>query len=271
MPEMTRKILFSCLLACLCLSCERIETPADIKAKFLAKTDLQTPNAVIQKQMDSLKVSLSDIYNYCLKSKDFAYKSKFITCIYGKVENYLQEDNPEYSKAVLYDLNKFSDVMRSFKTPEHKTFLDVGSGNGEKVYAALCWGFEKSYGLEYSQKLVQISQHALQEFIQQKKIDIVLADALKTSPDIYKDKDVIYLFAPIKDNRLMAQLAEKILQNMKNGAVLLEMSFDYSKELRKRTKLAFPDMPDIAIKKENDKFYYTSPQSTEKDWKELVK
>jgi hypothetical protein len=95
--------------------------------------------------MDSLKVSLSDIYNYCLKSKDFAYKSKFITCIYGKVENYLQEDNPEYSKAVLYDLNKFSDVMRSFKTPEHKTFLDVGSGNGEKVYAALCWGFENWY------------------------------------------------------------------------------------------------------------------------------
>jgi 16S rRNA G966 N2-methylase RsmD len=265
------RFLLPYLLACLVWGCERTETTSEIKAKFLAKTDLQTPNATVQKQMDSLKVSLSDIYNYCQKSTDFAYKSKFITCIYGKVENYLQEDNPEYSKAVLYDLNKFSEVMRNFKTPQHKTFLDVGSGNGEKVYAALCWGFEKTYGLEYSQKLVQISTHALQDFIQKQQTEIIHADALKASPEVYKNIDIIYLYSPIKEGKTMAQLTDKILQNMKNGAILLEMQFNYSKELRKRTKIKFPDITDIAIKKEGKKLYYASPQAKTVEWTLLEK
>ena len=130
------KLLLYSLLACLCLSCERTESPTEIKTKFLAKTTLQIPNEVLQKQMDSLKVSLLDVYNYCQKSQDVSYKSKFITCIYGKVDNYLQEEKPEYEQGILYDLNKFNEVLRNFKEDKHTSFLDVGSGNGEKIYAS---------------------------------------------------------------------------------------------------------------------------------------
>lgn len=271
LSQMYPKLLLYFLLVCLSLSCERTESPAEIKTKFLAKTSLQTPNEVLQKQMDSLKVSLLDIYHYCQKSQEVAYKSKFITCIYGKVDNYLQEEKPEYEQGILYDLNKFNNVLRNFKEAKHTSFLDVGSGNGEKVYAALCWGFTKSVGLEYSKKLVQISQHALQDFIQQKKIDIIHTDALKISAEIYQDIDIIYLFSPIKENKIMAQLTEKILKNMKEGAVLLEMRFAYHKELEKIMGLPFPSLADIAIKKENNQFYYTAAQNSAKNWTLLEK
>lgn len=265
------KISLCALLACLFWSCEKTETTTEIKTKFLAKIELKTPNEVLQRQMDSLKVSLMDIYKYCQSNSQMALKSKVITCIYGKVDNYLQEEKPEYEQGILYDLNKFNAVLLNFKEPQHKTFLDVGSGNGEKLYAALCWGFEKSVGLEYSKKLVQISQNALQEFMQNKKIDIIHADALKTSPEIYQNMDVIYLFSPIKDNKIMAQLTENILKNMKNGALLLEMRFAYHKELSKRLQLTLPATADIAIKKEGDKFYYTPAQDTAKNWTLLEK
>ncbi len=253
-------------LACLLLCCEKTESPAEIKTKFLSNISLKTPNQVLQKQMDSLKVSLLDIYNYCQKSQDSAYKNKVITCIYGKVDNYLQEEKPEYEQGILYDLNKFNAVLMNFKAPQHKTFLDVGSGNGEKLYASLCWGFTKSVGLEYSKKLVQISQNALQEFIQQKQIDIIHADALKIQPEIYQEIDVVYLFSPIKDNKIMAQLTEKILKNMKEGALLLEMRFGYHKELSKSMGLNFPKLTDIVLKKQQGKYYYASAQSLKINW-----
>ena len=55
------------------------------------------------------------------------------------------------------------------------------------------------------------------------------------------------------------------MKNMKNGALLLEMRFAYSKELKKRTGLDFPNLEQIAIKKEQDKFYYTA-HNAQKDW-----
>ncbi len=263
---MLSKIIFGSLLLCILTACEQGDSFAEIKTKFLAKTDINLSNATIQKQMDSLKVSLLDIYNYCQKQPNFEYKSKFIACIYGKVDNYLQEENTAYWKGVLYDLKRFNEVIYTFKEPQHKTFLDVGSGNGEKPYAALCLGFEKSYGLEYSKNLVEISRHALQDFIQKQKIDIIHGDALQVSPEIYEKTDVIYLFSPIKDNKRMAELTNKIMKNMKNGALLLEMRFVYAKELQKKTGLLFPDLTDIVVKKENDKFYYAEYADKRKTW-----
>jgi SAM-dependent methyltransferase len=243
------------------------ESPDRTKAYFLATADISLGNEVIQNQMDSLKVSLLDVYKFCQK-KDvtFEQKNKFINCVYDKVENYLQEENPAYWMGVLYDLKKFNEVVRIFKEPHHKTFLDVGSGNGEKPYSALCLGFEKSYGIEYSERLVKISRRSLQEFVQLNKIEIIHQDALKAAPEFYAQIDFIYLYSPIKDNKVMAELFHKILQQLKEGALLLELRFVYARELREISGLNFPELSDITLKKENNRLYYARYHDNHKEW-----
>lgn len=236
------------------------------KQNFLETIDIALSNEDLHARLVSAKISLKDIYAYCQKSQALQRKTKLISAAYLKVENYLEENNPEYWLAIMYDLQRFCEAIAVFKEAQHKTFIDIGSGNGEKPFGALCMGFEKSYGLEYSENLVKISQNVLKDFIQSKKIEIILGDALQTKNNFYQQIDFIYLYSPIKNHQIMAQLFDKILRNVKEGAILMEMRFVYRKELINISGYQFPEMMNLILKKEKGKLYYAKYGLGEKKW-----
>lgn len=195
------------------------------------------------------------IYNFCQISNDTRTKIRLVSAIFHDAENYIQEGNKDYWAAILLSLNLFGDYIDLLKKEEHKTFLDVGSANGEKLFAALCLGFDKVYGIEYSPELVKISQKLLQNYSD--KVEIKLHDALEVEGSYYQIPDFIYLYSPIRDNYKMARLYYKIMQNMKEGAILLEVRMVYINELRKLSHFDFPkDLDELILKKKGKEFYY---------------
>lgn len=240
---------------------------SEAKDDFLKSINTEQSLDVIKAQLDSANIGLSEVYEYCRKQFRADYrKSRLIAAVFYDAQNYLEEENPEYWLAIMYDLQRFSEQISLLKQPEHRSFLDVGSGNGEKPYAALCLGFEKSYGIEYSKPLVKISQNLLAPFIQTQQIEIIGEDALKVPDNFYQKIDFIYFYSPIKDHQLMAQLFYRTLQNLKEGGRLLEMRFVYQPQLCALSGLAFPELSSLVIKKEKGKYYYAQYSNSQIDW-----
>jgi hypothetical protein len=65
------------------------------------------------------------------------------------------------------------------------------------------------------------------------------------------------MYSPIKDDELAAKLFKRVIDNMKEGAILLEVRCVYIREVRKITGLNFPNLKSwIAVKKKDGKFFY---------------
>ncbi|SFF47836.1 class I SAM-dependent methyltransferase [Thermoflexibacter ruber] len=237
------------------------------KIQFLNQIQLYQHSKNLKYQLDSANISPEDIINFCRVSFDIERKTALIHAIRSEIPNNLQEINQEYWGGILYDLRRFMENISLLKQGNDKVFMDVGSGNGEKLYAALCLGFEKAIGIEYSPDLVKIAKESLQDFKQSGQIHAILADAFEVRPEIYAQADFIYLYSPIKDNELMAKLTYQIMQSMKNGAKLLEVRFVYRDELAKISNLDIPEMAGLfALKKENKQFYYAQYDQYQTKW-----
>jgi 16S rRNA G966 N2-methylase RsmD len=237
------------------------------KIQFLNQLQLYQQGKNLKNQLDSAEVSSQDIVNFCQVSFDIERKTALIHAIRSAIPNDLQEINQEYWGGILYDLQRFIENITLLKQADNKVFMDVGSGNGEKLYASLCLGFEKAIGIEYSPDLVKIAKESLQDFEQSGQIQTILGDALEIKPEIYAQADFIYLYSPIKDNELMAKLTYQIMQGMKNGARLLEVRFVYCNELAKISGLDIPQMAGLfALKKENKQFYYAEYDQYQTKW-----
>lgn len=251
-------------------SSEKIEI-SSFKLDFLQKIDLSQSPEEVWKKIDSAKINAYEIYLYCLKSQALMRKTRLIEAVAFGMENNLDEENPKYWLAIMYNLERFTELINTFKEPDYQTFIDIGSGNGEKPYAALCLGFQKAYGLEYSKKLVNLSQNFLKPFMQENKAEIIAGDALQVDGKIYQKIDFIYMYSPIKDNQKMAELCHKVMQNMHEGAILMEMRLVYGRELSQISGLAIPQQMDIVLKKQQGKFYYAQYHKGEKEWREVKK
>jgi 16S rRNA G966 N2-methylase RsmD len=254
------------------IACQKSSKKGEIdhlKLDFLQKIDLSQSPETVWKKLDSAKINAYEIYQYCLESQALMRKTRLIESIAYGMENNLEEENPEYWLAIMYNLERFTELINTFKEPTHQTFIDIGSGNGEKPYAALCLGFTKAYGLEYSQKLVKISQDFLKPFIQKNKADIIAGDALRVDGKVYQKIDFIYMYSPIKNHQKMAELCHKVMQNMPEGAILMEMRLVYGRELRRVTGLEIPEQMDMVLKKQQGKFYVAQYRNSEKEWKEV--
>jgi SAM-dependent methyltransferase len=237
------------------------------KIQFLNQIQLYQDSKNLKYQLDSANISAKDIVNFCQVSFDIERKTTLIHAVRSEIPNNLQEINQAYWGGILYDLSRFIENVNLLKQSQDKVFIDVGSGNGEKLYAALCLGFEKAIGIEYSPDLVQIAHESLQEFEQSGQVQTILSDAFEISPEIYAQADFIYLYSPIKDNELMAKLTYQIMQSMKNGAKLLEVRFVYQNELAKISNLYIPPMAGLfALKKENKQFYYAEYDQYQTKW-----
>jgi 16S rRNA G966 N2-methylase RsmD len=242
------------------------------KADFLANLDMLVDLEVLHQKLDSAKITLDDVFAYCQQSQAQTRKVLLIKALYFGVENYLQEENPNYWLAIMYNLDRFAESILTFKEKKHRSFIDIGSGNGEKPYAALCLGFEKAYALEYSDSLVKISRQSLSSFVQRKQMEIIHADALQISPQLYQSIDFIYMYSPIKDHQLQAKLYAQVMENMHEGAILLEMRMVYRRELQALSGYQIPELMDLTIQKSKGKFYYARHfMGGKKEWYELKK
>lgn len=149
--------------------------------------------------------------------------------------------------------------------------MDVGSGNGEKPFAALCLGSEKSYGVEYSGRLVEISKQFLGTLAEKKKVQIIGQDALEVDDSVYQQVDFIYMYSPIKDHELMASLFYKIMQTMQEGDILVEVRMVYRPQLSEISGWEIPELSSLILKKEQGKFYYARYGLHEVRWTALLR
>ncbi len=113
------------------------------------------------------------------------------------------------------------------------TFLDVGSGIGEKPFVAYaCGRFNRCDGLEYDARTLAVADFLLNQLQTEIRYPIrfELGDALQF--DRYADYDVIYMYRPMKEIRMMRELFLKIGTDMKIGATCFDV-FDRNLAFRR--------------------------------------
>lgn len=244
----------------------------DLVYQFLKKAELYRYPERLATRLDSANLTHRQIYDFCQKTSDSQQKMLLATAICQKIDNYTNENKVEYWSSIMFDLERFGEYLEVVRTPEQRSFMDVGSANGEKLYAALCLGFEKVYGIEYSPELVEISHDFLETYKHEGKTELRLGDALMVEDEYYAKADLIYMYSPIKDHIPMAKLYHKILQNMRNGAILIEVRMVYSKELREISQLDFPDLMGLfAVRRQGNDYEYLTYDSYRKNWHKLEK
>ncbi|OJJ23350.1 hypothetical protein BKI52_03035 [marine bacterium AO1-C] len=234
---------------------------------FLQKAHLPENDSLLQHRLDSLHINAWEVCLYCQKEQDNTRKIRLISAICQKADNYINSLDTSYWGGILYRMKPFVEVVQRLKEPYHRNFMDIGSGNGEKLYAALCLGFTHSEGLEYDTTLVNMSQKHWQSIIQRQKMSIKLGNALTVTPQYYHQFDFIYLYSPIRNHTQMAQLFFTLMQQLKEGGILLEVRMVYAPELRKVSGYNIPEiMGTFALKKQNGKLYYVQYNESHKDW-----
>ncbi|TAF67008.1 MAG: class I SAM-dependent methyltransferase [Cytophagales bacterium] len=231
------------------------ESTPDDKREFFRQADIFANDTKLKEKIKKLQITDREVSEYARKINDVMMRAKLIAAVYSDYDFNDKPAKEEFWAAIRYNLVNFVQVVATVREDTHKTFMDIGSGNGEKLFAAYCLGFDKAYGLEYSKESFEASQKNLANF--KDVIEIVQADALKIDKSFFQKADFLYLYSPIKDNELMATLFKRAMDNMKEGAVLLEVRMVYVNELRKVSKLKFPLIKSwVAVKKKEGKFYY---------------
>lgn len=213
-----------------------------------------------------------DVFKLCNQYElDFNVITRMVRGVYFQPNANYEKKYPETEWYLSrLPLAEFAQVLYYHKESYHKSFLDVGSGNGDKVYTALCMGFEKGYGVEYEKKLNDVALEALQPMIEKKLADIKLGDATKLSDDYFAKMDFIYMYCPLILNQPeQAKLMLRILKNMRDNSFVYEAGFVYAQDLK---KLGIQmDVDDgyrgyLSVKKEKGKYYY---KIFIKEWKEM--
>lgn len=239
---------------------------------FLQQANFPEEDSLLQKQLDSLQIDAWQVYQHCQQETDISRKTRLMSAVCQKAENYINSQDTSYWGGILYRMQPFTEVVQRLKEPHHQSFIDIGSGNGEKLYAALCMGFAQTEGLEYDSTLVKISQVHWKPIIQRNKMRIRLGNALTINPNYYHQFDFIYLYSPIRNHIKMAELFYTLMQQLKEGGLLLEVRMVYAPELRKVSRYDIPNlMGTFALKKKQGKLYYVQYNESRKDWTLLKK
>ncbi|MCU0438144.1 MAG: class I SAM-dependent methyltransferase [Raineya sp.] len=253
-----RNYAYGCLLVALtaCESSKPIaNNPAQDKLNFFKQANIFFDDGKLHNELEKLKVSENEVVEFCRKIEDASLKTKFAAAVYSNKNYNKTPAKKEFWAAIRYNLGRFVETVMLIREPNQKVFMDIGSGNGEKLFTSLCIGFDKAYGLEYSQESFDESKENLKNF--SKEIEITKGDALEIDGSFFQKADFLYMYSPIKDDELAAKLFKRVIDNMKDGAILLEVRCVYISELRKLTKLNFPNLRSwIAIKKQDGKFFY---------------
>ncbi len=200
-------------------------------------------------------------YEFCKDNElDFTMATRFVRGIYHEPNKRYKEKHPETEWFLeRLPLTEFAQILYYYKEPHHKTFMDVGSGNGDKLLMAMCYGFSGAYGVEYEKKLHDSAEDALKEMTKKKLIEIQHGDATKLPVSYFQQADFLYMFCPlVLDKMRQAELMMGIVENMREGTLVYEAGFMYAKEFN-----YLFDMPVengyrgfFAVKKEKGKYYF---------------
>ncbi len=210
------------------------------------------------------------IYQLC-KGKDYHFTvlTRFLrAALYEATEYFNQKYQLEWQLS-RYSLVEFGQLVYLYKTDKHKTFMDIGSGNGDKVYLASLMGFDKAIGIEYEPKLFEVSMMALKPMVEAGLIRLTQGDATKMEDSFYQQADFVYLYCPLVLNLPeQAKLTYRLLKNLPEGGFLYEAGFFYAQEIN---PLLGTNLPNgyrgfWMVKKENGKFYH---KLFVKEWEEL--
>jgi hypothetical protein len=223
-------------------------------AQFLSKPEL------IQAELSKNKIDATAIIDACRKNNlDYSIACRFVRAVYDQPNKNYQKRHPKtewYLERL--PLLEFAQVLYYYKEPYHKTFMDVGSGNGDKLYTALCMGFEKSYGVEYEKKLHEVAIEALQPVIDKGFIEAQEGDATKLGNDYYQKADFLYMYCPLILNKPeQAKLLHRILKNMRDNTLVYEAGFVYAKEFNQLNPTGIDNgyRGFAAFKKEKGKYF----------------
>jgi hypothetical protein len=271
---MLKKIIFSLVFfGIFLISCEKPSQSQKVNEDEVFFNSLKTyaSDTRLYKRLDGVGFNAQDVVSFCGEISDLGIKNKFIKYVTTRAKNQLEEAKKGFWGSIRYNMDSFTSVVAMLKERQHKTFMDIGSGNGEKLYASLCLGFEEVKGLEYSKESKDLSEVFLKDFISQKKVEITQGDALEIDGKYFSQADFAYMYSPMKDNDAMATLFKRMMDNMKDGAVFLEVRNVYYRQLRDKIGYQVPQHKGwFAIKKEKDKFLYRTSLENE-EWNELEK
>jgi hypothetical protein len=225
----------------------------------------------LKEKLEELKFGPKEVVRFCNEIGDNSTKAKFIKYITTAAKNQLEEAKKGFWGAIRYNMDSFVGVISILKEKQHKTFMDIGSGNGEKLYASLCLGFEEAKGLEYSADSKALSEAFLKDFIADKKVEITQGDALEITDKYFSLADFAYMYSPMKDNEAMATLFKRVMDSLREGCVFLEVRNVYYRELKAKTGYRIPQHKGwFAVKKQDNKYYYKTSLEYD-DWQILEK
>ncbi|HAI76552.1 MAG TPA: hypothetical protein DCM08_09925 [Microscillaceae bacterium] len=259
----THSIIFSLVVIFLCTACGN-QTQDTAKGQLLkpilgASSTLSDADK-LKSILDAEKLDAYGVYK-SLKGQDLDYTvlSRFVRAIYVDVNReYERKHKLEWYLSRL-PLVEFATVLYYLKENNHKTFMDIGSGNGDKLFMALLMGFDKVYGVEYETKLHTSAMQALKSLVDNKVCDLREGDATKLGDEYYAQADFIYMYCPLILNKpVQAKLMLRLIKNMRDNTMIYEAGFVYPKELSELIKTKFDDgyRGFLAVKKENGKYYY---------------
>jgi len=165
-------------------------------------------------------MNTKDIEEY----KDMLYKNKGLYILSQKLfpdyDRLKRIDDDKQKKDghfenIPYNIDSFINLMKYF--PDRDRFIDVGCGTGEKVFLAHLLGFKKSIGIEYTKEYYEYSIKNIQiPDIEFKNMDAFDYD--------FSHEQVVYLYHPLKYKKPMLDLWGKIIDELPQGAVMIEAS-----------------------------------------------
>lgn len=278
---MKKPILLFLFLSIFCWQCEQTSaqkvekndkkiTENVAQKQFLRSMSVLSDEETLNKALDSLKLQPWGIYEYALTIQDPLVKARLIKSVYLNNKRNADAAKDDFWADIRYNLYEFTDLIHLLRE-DRRVFLDIGCGSGQKLYGALCMGFDKTFGIEYSEKSFGYVKDYMKEFISKGKAEVRLGDALAVENAYYAKADFLYTYSPMKDNEKMASLFKKVMDSMKDGAVFLEVRMVYFRELKAKIGYKVPQHKGfLAIKKENGKYYYKTIFNKD-DWEELEK
>lgn len=264
MQMRTYSFIFSLVVIFLCTACGNQTQDNTAKGQLLkpilgASSTLSDADK-LKNILDAEKLDAYGVYK-SLKGQDLDYTvlSRFVRAIYVDINReYERKHKLEWYLSRL-PLVEFATVLYYLKENSHKTFMDIGSGNGDKLFMALLMGFDKVYGVEYEAKLHNSATQALKSLVDNKVCDLREGDATKLGDDYYAQADFIYMYCPLILNKPeQAKLMLRLIKNMRDNTMIYEAGFVYPKELSELIKTKFDDgyRGFLGVKKENGKYYY---------------
>ena len=196
---------------------------------------------------------MKSLFQYCHKPR-YAQPDDLISLVHKLFDDRAVEMNKKVGsaqdnckvekdggfKCLHFPVDSFMDDMRflvqylqlSEKQLQKISFLDVGSGVGQKVYLAHLVGFN-AYGLELRKKFVTAAIELFWDLHVKGKNPpefFIRQNALKFNR--YDEFDVIYFYCPIWDEKLQTRLERIIQKQAKPGTIVIpNLSLTFNTDL----------------------------------------